>query len=137
MESEVMAAKSLDLCSILYADQVTDGGVEALLPPETALTSGRWMERGRVYWRGQQAVAVLVQPYSLTTEDLAELPGGHLDEERVEPGRDPRGVGLASGSQPVHPAPSASWSVKSEMDRAQRRSLQGRTGKIRRFHDEF
>lgn len=73
MESAGMAAKSLDLCSILYADQVTDGGVEELLPPETASPSGRWLERGRVFWRGQQAVAVLVQPYSLTTEDLAEL----------------------------------------------------------------
>ena len=31
MESAFMAAKSIDLCSILYADQVTDGGVEELL----------------------------------------------------------------------------------------------------------
>ncbi len=68
-----MAAKSLDLCSLLYADQVTDGGLEDLLPPDIALLAARWMERGRVYWRGQQAVAVLVQPYSLTTEDLAGL----------------------------------------------------------------
>ncbi len=31
------------------------------------------MERGRAYWRGDLAVAVLVQPYTLSTEDLAEL----------------------------------------------------------------
>jgi hypothetical protein len=73
MESAFMAAKSLDLCSILYADQVTDGGVEELLSSDLTSPAGRWMERGRVYWRGQQAVAVLGQPYSLTTEDLAGL----------------------------------------------------------------
>ena len=68
-----MPAKPKDLCSILYADEVTDGGVEELLPPETPPASRRWLERGRVFWRGQQAVAVLGQPYSLTTEDLAQL----------------------------------------------------------------
>lgn len=68
-----MAAKPIDLCSILYADQVTDGGLEELLSSELAPPSGRWLERGRVYWRDGQAVAVLVQPYTLTTEDLVEV----------------------------------------------------------------
>lgn len=48
-ESLLMTAKPKDLCSILYADAVTDGGVEDLLPPEMAPFSGRWLERGRVF----------------------------------------------------------------------------------------
>lgn len=68
-----MAAKSVDLCTALYADRVTDAELEALLPPDSASPAFRWLERGRAYWRGDQAVAVLVQPYTLSTEDLAEL----------------------------------------------------------------
>jgi hypothetical protein len=68
-----MAAKSHDLCSILYADRVTDAGLEELLPSDQAPPAFRWVERGRAYWRDDQVVAVLVQPYTLSTEDLAEL----------------------------------------------------------------
>lgn len=67
----------MNLLTILYADHAVDGGLERLLsePPEdtVSLAPYRWLERGRVYERDGQAVAYLAQPYTLSTEDLAEI----------------------------------------------------------------
>jgi hypothetical protein len=77
MESGIMAAQQRDICSILHADCVIEGGIEPLLARAHAdhvqLEPYRWMERGQIYERDGQAVAYLAQPYTLSTEDLGEI----------------------------------------------------------------
>lgn len=72
-----MAAQQRDICSILHADCIVEGGMEPLLARSHSghiqLDPCRWMERGQVYERNGQAVAYLAQPYALSTEDLVEI----------------------------------------------------------------
>lgn len=66
-----------DLCTILHADQANDDTIDRLLsrrPGEFVEASQhRWLERGRVYERGDEVIAFLAQPYSVSTGDITEI----------------------------------------------------------------
>ena len=64
---------SADISTILHSDRSTDEGLETLLSSAVVIPDYRWLERGRAYWRDGQAIAVLMQPYTLSTEDLEEI----------------------------------------------------------------
>lgn len=68
-----MARSTTDICKLLHADCIVEGGIEPLLSESGHVEPYRWMERGQVYERNGQAVAYLAQPYTLSTEDLVGI----------------------------------------------------------------
>ncbi len=61
------------LADTMHCSPPTHGDLSELAREDAEWNAGRWAERAMVYRRDGQAVAVLAQPYTLSTEDLAGI----------------------------------------------------------------